>query len=118
MPGIFSSIVTALQNAGTPAASIPNLLSQIAGLSPNAAIQAICQTLLANSGNADVVKAEATKLAEIPNLPAAVASFIPQLQAAAATTPVNPLQVVMLVQGIEAAMHGTGAGGILAGLGL
>lgn len=105
MAGIFTSIITALQSAGTPAASIPGLLQQISGLSPNPSIQAICQTLLANSGNSDVVKNEATKLAEVANLPASIAAFIPQLQAAAAVLPMNPLQVVMITQGIETAMQ-------------
>jgi len=107
--GIFNNLVGALQNVGVPAANVPTVLSGILALSPTPAINAICQTVLAQSANADVVKNEATKLAEIPNLPASVAALVPQLAAAAG----NPMQVVAVVQAIEAAMNTTSGGQLL-----
>lgn len=104
--GIFSGLVTSLKNVGVPAANIPTVLSGIVALSPAPAVNAICQTLLAQSANADIVKAEATKLAEVANVPASVAGLIPQLMASAG----NPAQVILLVQAIEAAMNSTGSG--------
>ena len=109
MPGLITSAINTLQQIGVPSANIPSALQSIFSMGPNAAIQQICQTLLANSGNAEVVKDASLKLAEIPNLPASVAAFIPQLQALAAmaspTNPINSLSVVMLTQGIETAMQ-------------
>lgn len=105
MPGLISGVISSLQQIGVPSTSIPTALQTIFSMGPNSAIQQICQTLLANSSNSEVVKDAATKLAEIPNLPASVGAFIPQLQAVAAAQPINSLSVVMLTQGIETAMQ-------------
>jgi hypothetical protein len=102
MAGIITTLLGNLQTAGVPTTAMPGVLSTIFSLSPNAAIQQICTVLMANSTNPEVVKDAATKLAEIPNLPASVGAFVPQLQALAAAVPINSLSVVMLTQAIEA----------------
>lgn len=107
--GVFSGLVNSLQNIGVPAANIPTVLSGIVALSPAPAVNAICQTLLAQSALPDVVKAEAAKLAEVPNVPASVAGLVPQLIAASS----NPTQVILVVQAIEAAMNSTSGGSLL-----
>ncbi len=95
----LSSLVTALTGAGVTQNAIPTVLQTLAAMSPNAAINQICNSILANSSDLTVVKDEATKLAEIPNLPGAVVGLIPMLKAAT-----TPTEVVEAVQAIEAAI--------------
>jgi hypothetical protein len=104
--GALSSFVSTLTSAGVTQTTIPTILQTLANLSPNAAINQACHIILANSNNPTVVKDEATKLAEVANLPAGVAALLPSLENAT-----TPMQVVQAVQAIEAAIGG--ASGLL-----
>jgi hypothetical protein len=100
----LSSIVSILQSAGLTGTNLASAVSTIAASSPNAAVQANLTAILSNSGNPKVVADLITKLAEIPNLPTAVANLLPSLEAAQ-----NPMDVVKAVQAMETAL---GAGGL------
>lgn len=102
----LSSLVSALKSAGASSSTIQSAVQAIAGASPTSTIQSICTIILANSNDPAVIKDEATKLAEVPNLPTAVANLVPQLEAAANAN--NPMQVIQVVQAIETAIGGTG----------
>lgn len=102
----LSSIITTLKGLGLSGANLNTAIQSIAGASPTSAVQAACTTILQNSNNPAVVKDMATKMAEIPNLPIAVANLLPALQEAA-----TPQQVVEVVQNIETAL-GPHSGGL------
>jgi hypothetical protein len=100
----LSNIVSILQGAGLTGTNLATAVSSIAASSPTAAVQANLTAILANSANPKVVGDLITKLAEIPNLPTAVANLLPSLEAAA-----NPMDVVKAVQAMETAL---GPGGL------
>jgi hypothetical protein len=102
----LSNLLHSLTNAGASQSVIQATVQGLAALSPTSTIQSICTVILANSNNPAVIKDEATKLAETPNLPVAVANLLPSLQVAAAAN--NPMQVIQVVQAIETAMGGGG----------
>lgn len=95
----LNSIVSLLKNAGLSGTTLTGAISSIVGNSPNTAVRAICTTILANSGDSAIVSAEIIKLAEVPNLPAAVNALIPTLRSST-----TPLQVVQAIQAIEASL--------------
>lgn len=95
----LNSIVSLLKNAGLTGTTLTGAISSIVGNSPNTAVRNICTTILANSGDTAIVSAEIIKLAEVPNLPAAVNALIPTLR-----TSTTPLQVVQAIQAIEASL--------------
>ena len=101
----LSQILSIFQSAGLTPAQISAGVQSLAASSPTTAVQTICTAILANSNNPKVVGDEVTKLAEVPNLPVAVANLLPTL--GAATTPV---EIVQAVQAIETAMGGNGIG--------
>ncbi len=107
----LSNIVSALKNAGLTGQTLTTTVQSIASNSPTSQIMADCTTILANSMNPAVVKDMATKIAEIPNLPIAVANLLPALQAAT-----TPTQVVEAVRDIETAV-GPSTGGLGLNLG-
>jgi hypothetical protein len=102
----LSSVITTLKGLGLSGANLNTAIQSIAGSSPTSAIQSACTTILQNSNNPAVVKDMTTKIAEIPNLPIAVANLLPALQEA-----VTPLQIVEVVQNIETAL-GPNTGGL------
>jgi hypothetical protein len=102
----LSSVITTLKGLGLSGANLNTAIQSIAGSSPTSAIQSACTTILQNSNNPAVVKDMTTKIAEIPNLPIAVANLLPALQGAT-----TPLQVVEVVQNIETAL-GPNTGGL------
>lgn len=95
----LSSVISTLQAAGITGTSLATAIGTLAANSPTAAVQGICTVILSNSSNPSVIKDECVKLAEVPNLPVSVANLIPELAAAT-----SPLQVVQVVQAIEAAI--------------
>jgi hypothetical protein len=99
----LSTIISGLKSAGLSGSLLTGAVQVIATNSPTSAVQSACTTILANSGNPAVVKDMATKMAEIPNLPLAVANLLPTLLSAT-----TPLQVVEAVQAIETALGQTG----------
>jgi hypothetical protein len=99
----LSTIISGLKSAGLSGSLLTSAVQVIATNSPTSAVQSACTTILANSGNPAVVKDMATKMAEIPNLPLAVANLLPTLLSAT-----TPLQVVEAVQAIETALGQTG----------
>jgi hypothetical protein len=101
----LNSIISTLKAAGLSGTTLTTAVSTLAANSPTAAIQTLCQTVLQNSANPTVVKDCCVKLAEIPNLPIAVANLIPSLAAAT-----DPMQVTQAVQAIESAANPTGGG--------
>jgi hypothetical protein len=107
----LTNIVAVLKNAGVTGPTLINAIQSIAASSPTAAIQAACTTILANSNNPAVVKDEATKIAEIPNLPTAVANVLPVLQAATTAD-----QIIEAVRDLETAL-GPSTGGLGLNLG-
>jgi len=102
----LSSIITTLKGLGLTGTNLNTAIQAIAGSSPTSAIQQACTTILQNSNNPTIVKDMVTKIAEIPNLPVAVANLLPALQEAT-----TPLQVVEVVQNIETAL-GPHTGGL------
>jgi len=95
----LNSIFSALKGAGLTGTTLTSTVQALAANSPTSAIHAALTAVLANSGNLAVVKDEVTKLAEIPNLPQAVANLLPKLQAATTAE-----EVVTQVGLIETAM--------------
>jgi hypothetical protein len=95
----LNSVVSILQSAGVTGTALSTAISGLFAASPTTAINATCQVILANSNNPTVVKDEAMKLGEIPNLPLAVANLIPSLTAANSAP-----EVVQAVQNIETAI--------------
>lgn len=110
----LGSLIQSLTSAGASSSVIQTAVQAVAQLSPVSSIQSACTTVLANSNNPTVVKDMATKIAEIPNLPVAVANLLPSLQAAAASN--NPMQVIQVVQAMETAI-GPSTGGLGLNLG-
>lgn len=105
----LSNIISTLKAAGLSGTTLTQAIQTIAGASPTAAIQANCTTILANASNPAVVKDMATKIAEISNLPPAVAALLPGLTAAT-----TPEAVVEAVRDIETALtSSTGSGLVL-----
>ena len=98
----LGSLITTLTNAGLTPAVAAQAISTLAVNSPNNAVMAICNVILANSNNPTVIKDECVKLAEIPNLPQSVAALIPSLAAAA-----DPVQVMNIVHMIETNIRGS-----------
>src|SRR5580704_3246901 len=72
----LSSVITTLKGLGLSGANLNTAIQSIAGSSPTSAIQSACTTILQNSNNPAVVKDMTTKIAEIPNLPIAVANLL------------------------------------------
>ena len=107
----LNNIVSVLKSSGITGAALHGALQSIAQQSPISAIQADCTTILANSNSPAVVKDMATKIAEIPGLPLAVANVLPALQAA-----VTPDAVIEAVRDIETAL-GPSTGGLGLNLG-
>jgi hypothetical protein len=107
----LGGLISLLETNGVASANIPNVLSALALNSPNATITAALNAILANSNSPAVISDEAKKIAETPNAPASVIALLPSL--AAATTPV---QVVGIVQEMEAALQAT-APSLLGGFG-
>lgn len=101
----LSSLVNTFQSLGITGTTLTSAIAAVAANSPTAAVQANCVTILQNSASPTVVKDMATKMAEIPNLPIAVANLLPGLVAAQ-----SPQEVVAAVQAIETAVHPTGSG--------
>ncbi len=99
----LSSLVNTLTSAGVTGTALTSAVAALAGLSPNAKIQAGLTTILANSANPGVIADEIKQIAEIPNVPAAVLNLLPALSAAT-----SPPQVVQIVQAIETVMGGSG----------
>lgn len=95
----FSTIVNALSASGLTGSSLTSAVHAVFSGSPRAAVMSACAIILANSNNPSVVKDEVTKMAEIPNLPAAVNNLLPELLAAT-----TPAQVAQIVQAIELAV--------------
>ncbi len=112
----LTNIVSVLKSSGLTGAALTSAVQAIASQSPTSAIQASCTTILANSNNPAVVKDMAVKVAEISNLPIAVANLLPSLQAAAANAATDPGAVVQVVQEIETAI-GPSTGGLGLNLG-
>ena len=102
----LTSVISTLKGLGLTGTNLNAAIQSIASSSPTSAIQSACTTILQNSNNPAVVKDMATKIAEIPNLPIAVANLLPALQEAT-----TPLQVVEVVQNIETAL-GPHTGGL------
>jgi hypothetical protein len=111
MSSTLNNIVTVLKSAGLTGTTLTGAIQSIAGNSPTSAIQAACTTILANSANPAVVKDMATRIAEIPGVPIAVANVLPILQAAT-----TPDQVIEAVRDIETAL-GPNTGGLGLNLG-
>jgi hypothetical protein len=103
MPFSLNSLVSTLTSAGLSGSTLTAAVSALAGMSPNAKIQAALTTILANSGNPAVIADEVKQIAEIPNVPAAVLNLLPALSAAN-----TPAAVVQVVQAIETVMGGSG----------
>jgi hypothetical protein len=99
----LSSLVNTLTSAGVTETALTSAVSALAGMSPNAKIQAGLTTILANSANPAVIADEVKQIAEIPSVPAAVLNLLPALSAAT-----SPTQVVQMVQAIETVMSGSG----------
>lgn len=101
----LGSILQTLQAAGLTPAAAASAVQTLAANSPTTAINTLCQTVLQNSNNPTVVKDCCVKLAEIPNLPIAVANLVPALAAAT-----DAMQVTQVVQAIETAANPNGGG--------
>lgn len=106
----LSSIINVLQGAGLTGTNLTSALSTLVANSPTTAIKAACSVILSNSSSPTVIKDEATKMAEIPNLPISVANLLPSL--VAATTPVEVVQIVTEIESAVNATTGT-VGGFL-----
>ena len=100
---IFSQLINTLSQAGLSGQVLTSTVQTIMQNSPRTAVMNYCTVILSNANNPTVIKDMAVKMAEIPNLPVAVANLLPELVAAQTVQQVN-----QIVQSIEAAVGGHG----------
>jgi RecA/RadA recombinase len=93
----LNSVFSALKGTGLTGTALTSAVQAVIGNSPAAAVKAACAVIVANSGNPEVVKDEATKIAEIANVPAGVTALLPAMTVGGATAE----QVIQVALQIE-----------------